>query len=368
VARYLYPQDRLVFRYGAPGTPLYSPQNETLTIFTDQAATIPANLLDPEGGAIDNILDIGADCLIPEFQGPDSTTTVWAKNRADQVYPLYAQTGQFLTGGTGAVTSVNAKVGVVVLNATDVNAYSQSAGTTLAGRVTAVESGRLLVANNLADLNSPSAARAALSLGNAATRSVGTTNSTVAAGDAPAGAITTHVGVSDPHGDRAFATGAVNTHTAAPDPHGDRAASLSKAQNLADLPNPGTARTSLGLGGAAVLSVGTTAGTVAAGNDSRMTNSRTPTAHASSHATAGSDPLTLAQAQITGLTAALAALLPLAGGTVTGSLAVQGSVGFYGTAATAKPTVTGSKASGAALTSLLTALAGLGLITDTTTA
>jgi hypothetical protein len=99
-----------------------------------------------------------------------------------------------------------------------------------------------------------------------------------------------------------------------------------------------------------------------------MTNSRTPTAHASSHATAGSDPLTLAQAQITGLTAALAALLPLAGGTVTGSLAVQGSVGFYGTAATAKPTVTGSKASGAALTSLLTALAGLGLITDTTTA
>jgi hypothetical protein len=39
------------------------------------------------------------------------------------------------------------------------------------------------------------------------------------------------------------------------------------------------ARTVLGLGGSAVLAVGTTAGTVAAGDDSRMTNARTPTAH-----------------------------------------------------------------------------------------
>jgi len=46
-----------------------------------------------------------------------------------------------------------------------------------------------------------------------------------------------------------------------------------------------------GLGGAAVLNVGTTAGTVAAGDDSRFTNSRTPTAHASSHAGNGSDPI-----------------------------------------------------------------------------
>jgi hypothetical protein len=40
------------------------------------------------------------------------------------------------------------------------------------------------------------------------------------------------------------------------------------------------------------------------------------------------------------------------------------AVGFYGGAGTAKPTVTGSKGANAALTSLLTALAGLGLITD----
>jgi hypothetical protein len=44
------------------------------------------------------------------------------------------------------------------------------------------------------------------------------------------------------------------------------------------------------------------------------------------------------------------------------------AIGFFGTSATTKPTVTGSRASGAALTSLLTALASLGLITNSTSA
>jgi hypothetical protein len=43
---------------------------------------------------------------------------------------------------------------------------------------------------------------------------------------------------------------------------------------------------------------------------------------------------------------------------------LDSSVGFYGTAPQAKPTVTGSKGSNAALANLLTALAGLGLIVD----
>ena len=46
---------------------------------------------------------------------------------------------------------------------------------------------------------------------------------------------------------------------------------------------------------------------------------------------------------------------------------VGGSVGFYGAGGGTKPTVTGSKGANAALTSLLSALAGLGLITDSTT-
>lgn len=56
-----------------------------------------------------------------------------------------------------------------------------------------------------------------------------------------------------------------------------------------------------GLGGAASLNVGTTAGTVAAGNDSRFSDARTPTAHASSHITGGSDAIQSATSGQNGL-------------------------------------------------------------------
>jgi hypothetical protein len=50
---------------------------------------------------------------------------------------------------------------------------------------------------------------------------------------------------------------------------------LAIAQNLADLASPGTARTNLGLANSATRSVGTAAGTVAAGDDSRIVNAIT---------------------------------------------------------------------------------------------
>lgn len=57
----------------------------------------------------------------------------------------------------------------------------------------------------------------------------------------------------------------------------DAAGAAMKSNNLNDLTNVGAARTNLGLGDSAALDVGTTAGTVAAGDDSRLSNSRTPT-------------------------------------------------------------------------------------------
>jgi phosphatidylserine decarboxylase len=48
-------------------------------------------------------------------------------------------------------------------------------------------------------------------------------------------------------------------------------------------------------------------------------------------------------------------------------LLVGGNIGFYGTSPAAKPTVTGSRGGNAALASLLTGLAGLGLLTDSST-
>lgn len=50
------------------------------------------------------------------------------------------------------------------------------------------------------------------------------------------------------------------------------------------------------------------------------------------------------------------------------SATFHGNVGFNGTAAIAKPTITGSRGGNAALASLLTALVNYGLITDSTTA
>lgn len=52
-------------------------------------------------------------------------------------------------------------------------------------------------------------------------------------------------------------------------------------------------RATLGLGTAAVTNTGTGAGNTILGNDSRLTDSRTPTAHATSHQSGGGDPIAL---------------------------------------------------------------------------
>jgi hypothetical protein len=55
---------------------------------------------------------------------------------------------------------------------------------------------------------------------------------------------------------------------------------------------------------------GTGSSNYCAGDDARLSNSRTPTSHAASHAASGSDPLTLTSSQISDFATAVAAASP----------------------------------------------------------
>jgi len=76
----------------------------------------------------------------------------------------------------------------------------------------------------------------------------------------------------------------------------DDATVLKKANNLSDVASASTSRANLGLGTAATVDVPSSGNAstaqVVKGNDTRLTDSRAPTAHASSHAPGGSDALT----------------------------------------------------------------------------
>jgi hypothetical protein len=96
-------------------------------------------------------------------------------------------------------------------------------------------------------------------------------------------------------------------------------------------------RTTLGLGNASTLNVGTTAGTVAAGDDSRLSDARTPTAHAASHITGGSDAIQSATASQNGLATA-AQITKLDGIEALADVTDAGNVGAAIHGATAKTT------------------------------
>ncbi|HEY4338691.1 MAG TPA: hypothetical protein VGM97_01980 [Steroidobacteraceae bacterium] len=78
---------------------------------------------------------------------------------------------------------------------------------------------------------------------------------------------------------------------------------LNAANNLSDLASASTARTNLGLEGAALLNVGTSTGTVAAGDDSRLSDARTPVAPSAS-TLGGAKSITCANQVLTALSTA----------------------------------------------------------------
>lgn len=119
------------------------------------------------------------------------------------------------------------------------NAYTD---TSIVNEVARADAAYLAKSANLSDLVNAGTARSNLGLGNAATKNVGTTAGTVAAGD------------------DSRLTG-----------------NLLAANNLSDLTNATTARTNLGLGNSATANIGTGAGTVAAGNDARITGAEQTT-------------------------------------------------------------------------------------------
>jgi hypothetical protein len=95
--------------------------------------------------------------------------------------------------------------------------------------------------------------------------------------DAAAARTTMGLGTAATQATSAFeAAGAVNTHAGATSSvHGITAYGSSIVSSV----DAAAARTALGLGGAATLNVGTTGGTVAAGDDARLSDARTPTSH-----------------------------------------------------------------------------------------
>lgn len=251
---------------------------------------------------------------------------------------------EWIAAPGGAVDSVNGQTGVVVLTASDVGA--DPAGSASAAQAAAIAASdpvgsaaaAAAASQALATIDAKGDLYAGTANNTTARRSVGADGTvlTASAADptgmawvAPAVDAVTSVngqtGVvvlsaanvgADPAGSAAAAQAAA---IAASDPVGSAAAaqaaavasSLQKASNLSDLTNAGTARTSLGLGTAAVTNTGTGNTNTILGNDARLTDARTPTAHASTHAAAGSDPVTLTQAQVTNLTTDLAGKQPI---------------------------------------------------------
>jgi hypothetical protein len=311
---------------GSPGAPgaVQEVNGHTTAVITLTAADVDA--VPTSGGTMTGplVLDAGLQITTGATDGD-----VWTCDAAGHG-SWQPPTGG---GGGGDVTSVNDQTGAVVLTAANVGALATAdnlsdlssassartnlglggaatlnvgttSATVAAGNDARIASA-LQAANNLADVANAGTARTNLGLGSAATENVGTGAGTVAAGNDSriVGALQAANNLSDVASATAARTslGLGTAATAA------LSSLLQGANNLSDVASESAARTNLGLGGAAVLSVGTAAGTVAAGNDARITGALQAANNLSDLASAPTARTNLGLG--TAATAALASLL-----------------------------------------------------------
>lgn len=252
---------------------------------------------------------------------------------------------EWLDAAVGSVDSVNGHSGTVVLTASDVSAQPVDSDLTAIAALSTTSFGRAVLA--LADA---AALRTAAGLGTAATQASTAFDASGAAAAAQA--------ASQPLDSDLTAIAALTT--------------TSFGRALLALADGPAVRTAIGAGTSS-LAIGVTGSTAAAGNDSRLSDARTPTAHASTHASAGSDPVTLAASQIGSGTVATARLgsgtadstkflrgdqswaVPGGGGTVTSVTAGDSTVTVAGTSA--DPTIAVNAIAESKVTNLVTDLA-----------
>jgi hypothetical protein len=93
MTRWLFPQDAEPSRATAPGGAMANLNQDMLTVYTDAACTVLADLQTPTGAAITGSqIAVAPDNKIPAFLGPaDGTRKLYAKSSTDHaVYPLSA--------------------------------------------------------------------------------------------------------------------------------------------------------------------------------------------------------------------------------------------------------------------------------------
>jgi hypothetical protein len=284
VARLTGPESGSRLAYEVTGTgALRAAVGLVATVYADADAAELADILTVDGDPISgSAVTIGADSQLPLFQFPDGVDQLYARVTTGPVTAIYARAAAAASG----VSSVDGQDGDVDLStsydplgaATDaqVSAEAYADAAVSAHTVATDPHGDRAYSIARSHHTGTQVMSTISDAGTAATRNVGTTTGTVAAGD--------DARLSDtrtPTDNTVTSAKIVDATIVDADISGSAAIALSKlATNpLARANHTGTQAmaTISDAGTAATKNVGTSTGTVAAGDDSRLSDTRTPT-------------------------------------------------------------------------------------------